>query len=29
MYAEISHICKNKKGALNFYAPISPPKLIK
>ena len=29
MYAENSHIRKRKKGALNFYAPISPPKLIK
>ena len=29
MYAVDSHIYKSKKGALNFYAPISPPKLIK
>ena len=29
MYAVDSHIRKRKKGALNFYAPISPLKLIK
>ena len=23
MYAEISHICKNKKGTLNLYAPTT------